>query len=414
MRKRSQLAAVLAAAALSIAGTSHATTISDSTFTLDFGTSSIATATLNGTPLDFGSHYYLRGTCLGIPGASVPVVSGTSATFSGTCGSFNVAVTIRLLSPVPSLPTTSGGFEMEFAFTNPTLGTLPLEAIVDSDSDLVGAGDDVAGYDAASKAVYNMDTVASPSVLTAMIATSDQPGATFGWDVGALGTCTTAFPMDNGVVTTGPTDTETSMGYQQTVPAGDTAKVKFRMLYARGVTTVPTDFDFSSCYSSPQTTCRLGTKSQIEWKNDADNAKDKFQWKLLNADATSQTEFSDPTVDADYTVCMYDGTGEHLAGEHVAASATKWAVIGDHGYKYKDADATSFGIGKAQVKGSDTAKSKLLFKGAGNNLSDPTLGALITPIQVQANAGGMPGLCFSSSFATTIKNDIDQLKAKVP
>src|SRR5690348_1938687 len=101
---RKILPVATAVAALSIVGTAHATTLSDSTMTLDFGTSGVAQVTLNATPIDFGSHYYLRGTCLGVPGATVPVVSGTTATYSGTCGSFNVAVTVRLLSPLPSQP----------------------------------------------------------------------------------------------------------------------------------------------------------------------------------------------------------------------------------------------------------------------------------------------------------------------
>jgi cysteine-rich repeat protein len=59
----------------------------------------------------------------------------------------------------------------------------------------------------------------------------------------------------------------------------------------------------------PATGCRTAQKSLLLLKDNDDDAKDKLLWKWVKGQPTSQTELSDPTATADYTLCVYDANG---------------------------------------------------------------------------------------------------------
>lgn len=67
-------------------------------------------------------------------------VDGTSATFTAECGAFDVEATVRLLSPLPSLPSASAGYEIVYVFTNTAMGSAPLDLVRYMDPDLGTGG----------------------------------------------------------------------------------------------------------------------------------------------------------------------------------------------------------------------------------------------------------------------------------
>jgi hypothetical protein len=163
----------------------------------------------------------------------------------------------------------------------------------------------------------------------------------------------------------------------------------------------------------PATGCRTAQKSLLLLKDNADNAKDQLTWKWVKGQPTSQTELSNPTTTADYTLCVYDANGI-VTSATVPADATKWSPISDKGYKYKDTGGAEDGITNVLVKGSTQDKSKAKVKGKGLNLPDPTLGNLPLPVTAQLR-NEETEVCLEAVYdsAQVIKNDTGQFKAKV-
>ena len=99
------------------------------------------------------------------------------------------------------------------------------------------------------------------------------------------------------------------------------------------------------------------------------------------------------------------------------SASSKWAAIGDKGYKYKDQTGAEDGITKIIVKGGAAGKSKALVKGKGANLPDfdsdlpIAMGDLPLVVQLRNNSSGV---CWEGSFAAPKKNQLDQFSAKAP
>lgn len=68
-----------------------------------------------------------------------------------------------------------------------------------------------------------------------------------------------------------------------------------------------------------------------------------------------------------------NGGPDVLIAAGVPADATRWRPLGHKGYKYKDKNAAYGGISKIVAKGGADGKAKIIVKGQGAALSDPTL-----------------------------------------
>lgn len=170
---------------------------------------------------------------------------------------------------------------------------------------------------------------------------------------------------------------------------------------------------YELCTQTPQGVCRAATKSLFLVKDNAsDDTKDKTIFKWIKGDATSQTEFANPTSTAVYAVCVYEN-GALSYSMIIPPGTSEWAQISTKGFKYKDLTGTAQGIQKIILKGSpDPAKSKVLVKGRGLNLPDP-VPALTMPVEVQV-INSDSGLCWGAEFTTFKKNQTGLFKAKNP
>jgi hypothetical protein len=164
--------------------------------------------------------------------------------------------------------------------------------------------------------------------------------------------------------------------------------------------------------------CASAAKNKLLIKNKADNSKDKLVWKWTKGDATTQTQFADPTTTATDALCFYAGaTPTLIEGLSVPPGGGKWSAISTKGYKYKDPGAANDGVTKIIVMGGAAGKSKALVKGKGANLPDfdsdlpIATGDLPMTVQLRNNSNG---LCWGGSFATAKKNQLDQFNAKTP
>jgi hypothetical protein len=170
----------------------------------------------------------------------------------------------------------------------------------------------------------------------------------------------------------------------------------------------------AGCEAAPLAGCRPALKSILLVRDNATNdTKDKLIWKWLKGQATTQSEFANPTTTADYTLCVYTGSGENLVADAVVPpSATLRKPLSDKGYKYKDNPGTEDGVTKILVKGNLLPnKSKALVKGKGVFLNpvqpatNPALD-LDLPVRVQL-VNEDNGICLEADYQTAdIKKNV--------
>jgi hypothetical protein len=168
-----------------------------------------------------------------------------------------------------------------------------------------------------------------------------------------------------------------------------------------------------------ETGCRTSLKSKLKYKNNATDTKDKLGWKWLKGQATTQAESGDPTDTADYRLCVFretSGAPTLLFGANVPPSASLWSEIGTSGYKYNDTGATQEGVSKVLLKGGAADKAKIILKGKGMGLSDPTVPLAMgtTGILVQLT-NESNSMCWESEFPIgQVTHDAAGIKATDP
>jgi hypothetical protein len=173
------------------------------------------------------------------------------------------------------------------------------------------------------------------------------------------------------------------------------------------------------CGAAPLNGCRTAAKSILLYKNKSPDKRDKLIYKWIKGQTSTQADFADPINSAQYDLCLYAGTSAALIYEaNVPPSASKWKTLSDKGFKYKDSNLSEDGTQRIVLKGRDGNKSKLLWKGKGDNLPEAApsslpiaMGDFPVVVQVINNDNGM---CFETTFdaADVKKNEVDQLRLK--
>ena len=160
-----------------------------------------------------------------------------------------------------------------------------------------------------------------------------------------------------------------------------------------GVSCVP-----GSCAPAPLV-CRSALRSGLLLRDQTDDRRDRLQWKWRKGEASTQADFADPTDGAYYAFCVYEGAPPTLIAEAtLPPDATKWALFGDRGYRYKDPSAAAEGMQKLVLKAGTEGKPKVLVKGRGVALPDVVL-PLDVPVTVQL-VNSETGVCFEGVYDT--------------
>jgi hypothetical protein len=139
-------------------------------------------------------------------------------------------------------------------------------------------------------------------------------------------------------------------------------------------------------------------------------ARSRWSWKWKGG-TVDANDVGDPTVDADYAVCVYDATGV-LVGGQVFGGAAEWHTF-SRGVEYKDKLLTRHGFYKIKIRtGTPSLNAYVQAKAKGTGIGNPTL-PVTTPITAQlVNLDN--GKCWASQFTSTRQNLSDRVKAVIP
>jgi hypothetical protein len=179
-----------------------------------------------------------------------------------------------------------------------------------------------------------------------------------------------------------------------------------------------TDSCAAECPAAPLPNCRTSGRSLLLLKDKTPDAKDRLLWKWVNGQASTSADFGQPTTTTDHALCLYSGTGAALIADAVVqAGSLNWQMLGSKGYRYLDKSSAQDGILKVLLKGkADADKSKILWKGRGEQLADLAPATLPLPpsgfpVTVQS-LNNESGVCFESTFeeADVKRNQANLLK----
>jgi len=172
------------------------------------------------------------------------------------------------------------------------------------------------------------------------------------------------------------------------------------------------------CLAGPSEACQgaIGAgKARLLVRDHSTDTGDKLVWKLSRGATTSFAELGSPTVDTDYSLCLYDASGALLATLRAPAGGICrgrpcWKVRGDaKGYLYKDPDRASDGVRILGLTPGLDGRTKLTLKAAGDGLPNVSL-PLALPVTAQLR--GAHGKCWSATYGVAGRNDAEVFKAK--
>jgi len=197
--------------------------------------------------------------------------------------------------------------------------------------------------------------------------------------------------------------------------------VKVRAVDARGTATpwVTHNCPEHSCPDAPLPGCRAADKALVQLKTRA-GVLDRLKWVFKGGPATALGEFAEPVSDgATYSWCLWDdaGSNEPALGIDVPTGGECgglpcWRAAGTKGFKFKDRIGIPGGITGMAVQMGDAGKTKLKVLGKGANLPSATL-PLVVPLTAQLIVDdGVSPVCWQASWATAVRNDATQVKAK--
>jgi hypothetical protein len=135
---------------------------------------------------------------------------------------------------------------------------------------------------------------------------------------------------------------------------------------------------FVGCQIGPRPACHVPVvpfKAKLQLDDRPGVMGDVVAWKYAKGDLTSILEFRDPLTTNDFTLCIFDQGGSHLAFEATAPAggtcgATPcWKALGARGFKYTNRERIPDGVMKVVLTtGAIPGTTKLQVKAKGQHL----------------------------------------------
>jgi hypothetical protein len=154
-------------------------------------------------------------------------------------------------------------------------------------------------------------------------------------------------------------------------------------------------------------------KAQLQLKKGKTPAADKLLWQWLSSETVNLSDFSSPTMNTDYLLCLYDTEGALLSAEALAGGTCGtrpcWKA-GKTGFLYTKKAGTPDGLTKMLLKAGGADKGKLQVKAGGISLSLPPL-PVTTPVRAQLRQSSS-GTCWEAAYSTAVTNTATKFKAK--
>jgi hypothetical protein len=172
------------------------------------------------------------------------------------------------------------------------------------------------------------------------------------------------------------------------------------------------------CGPTPQAGCRAPAqpgKGTVQLKDKTPDKRDAVNWKYIKGAATTVGDFGAPLTSTNYTFCVYDSSAApqpvllaHIPSGGTCGTKPCWKTV-KGGFKYNDKLFTPDGIQQLLLKSGAATKAKIILKGKGVDLPMPSL-PLTTPVTVQIKNDA--GVCWEAKYSTSIKNLVEQFRAK--
>lgn len=163
----------------------------------------------------------------------------------------------------------------------------------------------------------------------------------------------------------------------------------------------------------PEVGCRtpaVSEKALLQLRNNTPDDKDLVIWKWIKGSMSTKAEFGSPVTTTAYQLCIYNGVPSLILDATIpanqmcnAASPKPCWQDKPTGFKYRNNDLTPDGIQKMVLKeGLVDGKAKIILKGKGSLLDDPTIPIAVSPVKVQLLNGSV---CWEATYSSPfIKN----------
>jgi hypothetical protein len=157
-----------------------------------------------------------------------------------------------------------------------------------------------------------------------------------------------------------------------------------------------------TCPPAPRS-CRapvIAGKSRLVLKDRTPDGGDGITWKWVRGAATDLADLGDPFAAHDYSLCLYDATGQLLQATVPPGGTCDakpcWASLDDAaGFKYVDKPGTRDGIQRLVLRWGAAGEARVIAKGKGERLPLPAL-PLTPPVDVQLHATS--GECWGTRY----------------
>lgn len=153
-------------------------------------------------------------------------------------------------------------------------------------------------------------------------------------------------------------------------------------------------------------------RGSLVLKNHVDDAKDKLIWKWNAGSQTDPSEYGNPVSGGTvYALCVFDENASvpQLIMENVILPGS-WEPSGG-GYKYRDRNRASDGIGVVVLAPGGDGKSRIIVRGKGALLGMPAL-PLNEDQKVTVQLVNSNGACWEAQYGSSLSNTPDLFKAR--
>jgi cysteine-rich repeat protein len=168
----------------------------------------------------------------------------------------------------------------------------------------------------------------------------------------------------------------------------------------------------AGCVVAPQPDCRdplVAGASTLSLRDAPGTARDRLTWTWRKGPATPASELGDPTIADDYVLCVFDESGPApslVLGATAAAGGTCgakpcWRRLGTEttrGYRYRDPERASHGLGGVLVKTGEAGKATAAAKAKGELLALGGTLPLASPVQLRVQLRNAAGTCWQARY----------------
>jgi hypothetical protein len=177
----------------------------------------------------------------------------------------------------------------------------------------------------------------------------------------------------------------------------------------------------AQCSATPVAGCRKpisSEKSSLMLRDRAPDSRDLLAWKWLKGDATSVSDFGDPTTTTAYALCLYAETAGvptlvqpiviNPGGSCDGRACWKPRT---HGFRYANKAGTPDGVVTLLLNDGVPGTAHISLKATGINLDLPPLPLPQDPKVTLQLVNGV-GQCWDADYSTARRNDSENFSAK--